>query len=100
MPFVTNWGKSKRFSTKVAALNSDSTIASQQSKAPGATAAKPALDPKPYDFQSEFDYDIILFDWDSLNSSRNNASFLAQVETGFQFFANKSATIFCALFVR
>jgi len=87
--FVTNWGKSKRFNTKASTLKSDSISAVQTSKSSTSKAQNPVRDPRPYDFQSEFDYDVIQFDWDSLNSSRNSASFLAQVETGFQFMQTK-----------
>ena len=83
--FVSTWGKTSRSTTKFSAAKAD-TIKSASSKS---NAPKQAREPRPYDFQSEFDYDIILFDWDSLNTARNTANFIAESESGFQFRQNK-----------
>ncbi len=43
-------------------------------------SVKPATGIRPYDFQSEFDYGVKLFDWDSVSASRG-----AQVADGYIF---------------
>ncbi|MCS6819651.1 MAG: hypothetical protein RMJ53_09000, partial [Chitinophagales bacterium] len=41
--------------------------------------------PRPFDFQSEFDYDVLLFDWDSVSIRQNLMPIAAAAESGFQF---------------
>ena len=52
----------------------------------------------PYDFQSEFDYGIKLFDWDSVAASHHNDAALAG-ESGYIFHPPKCGPILCALWL-
>ncbi|HRP39855.1 MAG TPA: hypothetical protein PLM55_09245 [Chitinophagales bacterium] len=81
--FVSSWGK----------ISSDNINADKQ-KADSLANVKAILQkntqhtwqpPKPHDFQSEFDYKVLLFDWDSVSKIQNNAVANAMEESGFEF---------------
>lgn len=83
IPFVSNWGKASKANVVISRQKTDS-IAKAQSKFQSTAKASWQM-PRPNDFQSEFDYDVLLFDWDSVSSIQNIAALTAAAESGFQF---------------
>lgn len=82
-PYVSNWGRTSKANAVLSRQKSDS--ASKAISKFLSIAKSSWKTPRPYDFQSEFDYDVLLFDWDSVSSIQNTAALTAAAESGFQF---------------
>ncbi|MBX2902156.1 MAG: hypothetical protein KF872_01275 [Chitinophagales bacterium] len=81
--FVSNWGKTFKENEVQSRHRTDSVNAIKQQLQ--STVKNAQYVPKPNDFQSEFNYKVLLFDWDSVSKIQNAAAANAVAESGFQF---------------
>lgn len=81
--FISYWGNSASRLAQNNQQKSDS-IAAEKKLLNNATSYQ-WKEAQSNDFQSEFDYGVRLFDWDSLSKIQNNAAGIAALESGFQF---------------